>query len=96
MMEESSHLGVEDVARFGPAEDGAVVRASLACPYCLHQPAHVMIATHTTTGEAICICSRCRSQWSVLLDAGQSLRLCLAPPRGLWVQVHQFGRGRSE
>ena len=87
---------VDDVARFAAGEDEEVVRASLACPYCLHQPSHVLIAAHTTSGEAICACSRCQLQWSVLLDADQLLRLRLAPPRDLWVQVQPFGRGSVE
>jgi hypothetical protein len=84
---------VDDVARFAAGDDERMVRASLACPYCLHKPSHVLVADHIYGGEAMCACSRCQTQWSVVLDADQVLRLRLAPPRDLWVQVQTFNGG---
>jgi hypothetical protein len=82
---------LDDVARFRPLEDGAVVLASLACPYCLHDPAHVLVNNRSDSADAICACGHCDLQWSVALDRDQAMRLLMAPPRSLWLQ-HRFER----
>jgi hypothetical protein len=78
----------DDVARFRPDEDDAMVMAALMCPYCLRRPAHVIVNHHHEGGNAICACARCDLQWSVGLDAEQTLRLLMAPPQGLWMAFH--------
>jgi len=83
---------VDDVARFRPGEDDAVVTAALMCPYCLSRPAHVIVHHHHECGSAMCVCARCDVQWSVGLDAGQTLRLLMAPPNGLWMVFHPSSR----
>jgi hypothetical protein len=77
---------IDDVARFAPSENDDVVAAALDCPYCLSQPAHVLIHDSGDGATALCACSRCDLQWSVALDPDQALRLFVAPPRGLWIQ----------
>lgn len=77
---------LDDLARFAPAEDAAVVEASFACPYCLRAAAEVMLdmdITRSAGGEALCSCERCAVLWRVALDADQSLRMAVAPPAGL-------------
>jgi hypothetical protein len=82
---------LDDVARFSAGEDGPVVAAALMCPYCLGRPAQVLVTDRLEGSDAICTCARCRVQWSVALDREQTLRLFLAPPRGLWI-LHHFER----
>jgi hypothetical protein len=66
-------------------EEG-VAAASLLCPFCLHQPGHVLLRFLPEAAEALCACGRCDLQWSTALDADEALALRHAPPRGLWIQ----------
>jgi hypothetical protein len=69
-----------EVARFRPDEPDAVVQASFACSYCLHEPS-VAVADHGDGGSAVaCRCDRCVVDWVVLLTDEQSLRIQLRPP----------------
>jgi len=78
-----------DIARFGAAEEPAVVEACFACPYCLRAPAEVILDIDDAEdgGEALCSCERCAVLWRLGLDADQSLRMALAPPRGLAIRA---------
>jgi hypothetical protein len=80
---------VDDVARFVPTDDEAVVLASLMCPCCLCRPAQVVVTDLPEGADASCACARCALRWSVALDFEQAFRLFIAPPRGLWIK-HRF------
>jgi hypothetical protein len=66
--------------------DEDVARAWLRCPFCRHQPSHVLLRCLPEAAEAACACGRCDLQWSTVLDADEALALRHAPPPGLWIQ----------
>lgn len=82
----------DDLARFDPDDDEAVVVAALVCPYCLGRPTRVMLNDVVEGAAAVCACSDCELRWSVGLNREQALRLFTKPPRGLWIH-HRSGRG---
>lgn len=82
-------MTVTDCARFLAEDPGELVAASFACPWCLAQPASLAVEVGTHEGVAHVCCPECAERWDVALDAGQVMRLSLAPPSALPVR---FGR----
>jgi len=85
---------LEDAARFRNEDADELVAAAFACPVCLRRPLRVLL-TPAADDEAVghCLCVRCDAQWDVRLDAGQHLRMTLAPPHGLWLRTGRRGPG---
>ncbi len=79
-----------EVARFRPDDPDPVVQASFACNYCLHQPDEATIEQAPDGAAVRCLCLPCDHDWTVLLDAEQSLRVALRQPwSGLPTVVHR-------
>lgn len=76
---------LDDVARFRPVDDGAVVAASFACPLCLRRASWVLLVSDDAGGSAGCRCISCDVPWLVFMQRDQLLRMRLAPPPGLLV-----------
>jgi hypothetical protein len=74
---------LHDVARFDQADPDVIVTACLACPVCLRRPSAVFLPEDDSA--AGCVCHGCDIRWTVSLGFGQSLRMKLAPPAGLFV-----------
>jgi hypothetical protein len=74
---------MNDVARFRPQDPPELVRASFACPLCLHEASVVRLPQSDDEPAAQCACLPCHAGWEVALSATQMLRLALAPPPGL-------------
>jgi hypothetical protein len=67
-----------DVARFRETDPDSLVRASLACPWCLHADEierDPRLDPHDCS--VLCRCPRCAEEWSVYLAPHQILRLAL-------------------
>ena len=76
-------LALADVARFLPADPEAVVAAAFTCPCCLRVDADVrgdVAHQHVDDVTLECGCRICGTEWKVMLDADQVLRLALHPP----------------
>ena len=70
--------GYVDSARFDPDDPEEIVRAALACPYCLSD--HDVSAGFIGVGcqpRMRCLCHRCQQDWVVFLSPAQALRLGL-------------------
>jgi DNA-directed RNA polymerase subunit M/transcription elongation factor TFIIS len=67
-----------DTARFRADDPAALVAASLACPFCLHDEG---IEWHLEDDDydpsVTCHCPRCEEDWRVYLAPDQELRLGL-------------------
>ena len=84
-------MQVTEVASFRPVDPDVLVRASLACPRCLHD-----VEWELTGGPddhtAVCECPACGDRRDLGLTPEQALRLDLGgdltsdgtPPPGLW------------
>jgi len=80
-----------EVATFLPQDPDLLVRASLACPRCLHD-VEWEIAGAAEDASARCTCPSCGERREVLLSPEQALRLGLGgdlgddgmPLPGLW------------
>lgn len=73
-----------DVARFLPSDPDTLVRASLACPLCLHDADVEWEAALEGYDPSVrCRCPTCEARWRVYLAPEQALRLGLmhAPAR---------------
>lgn len=67
---------LQDVARFRADDADELVAASFACPLCLHVDVALDIASQTSLGPlADCRCRRCASDWFVLVEEDQLVRL---------------------
>ncbi len=67
-----------DIARFAPDECDELVRASLACPFCLRtEPVEWEDALEGYDPSVQCRCPSCQQQWRVYLAPFQALRLGL-------------------
>jgi hypothetical protein len=87
---------LDDVARFAPNESEVLCEAAFACPVCLHRPAMVLLVESDDGGAARCLCANCDVTWSVLMTAEQLLRIVLAPPDALAIQVASGLAGRRD
>lgn len=77
-----------DTARFAVDDADPLVSASFACPYCLDHPTHAVFNLEEPNGSAIvCRCDDCHRSWIVAVNAGQALRLAIAPPIGLELET---------
>lgn len=74
---------MDDDARFLPDDPAELVRASFACPHCLHTASMVRLPGSCDEPVAQCACLPCSAGWEVGLSAMQMLRLALSPPPGL-------------
>jgi len=73
-----------EMARFFPDDPDALVQASFACPYCLHQPTEATIDESGDGAVVDCACLPCAHDYAIALTAEQSLRLLLRQP---WADV---------
>ena len=78
---------LEDTARFELADDAAVVEASFCCQLCLRRTVLVIVEADEDSGHASCYCALCRAHTDVALNATQVLRLRLAPPPAVPIQL---------
>lgn len=85
---------MDDVARFRPEDPDQLVRASFACPLCLHEASMVRLPRGDDDPVAQCACLPCHAGWEVALSPTQMLRLALAPPAGL-VSPPMWGVGST-
>jgi hypothetical protein len=70
-----------DSARFAVDDPDPLVMASFACPYCLQTPADALFNLDEPNGSALlCHCESCNTRWIVAVNAGQAMRLAIAPP----------------
>jgi hypothetical protein len=70
-----------DSARFAVDDPDPLVVASFVCPYCLQSPADALFNLDEPNGSAIlCHCADCSRRWVVAVNAGQAMRLAIAPP----------------
>lgn len=70
-----------DSARFAVDDPDPLVIASFMCPYCLRTPADALFNLDEPNGSAIlCHCADCSRRWVVAVNAGQAMRLAIAPP----------------
>lgn len=77
-----------DTARFLVDDLDPLVAASFACPYCLAEPSSAVFNLDEPGGSALlCRCEDCRTGWVVSINAGQAMRLAIAPPDGLVLQT---------
>ncbi len=70
-----------DIARFRPDDPDALVRAALACPFCLQSEA--VDADEDLEGydpSVRCRCPSCQARWRVYLAPDQALRIGLMHP----------------
>jgi hypothetical protein len=74
---------LDDVARFQPDDDSALVAAAFACPMCLRRPDLVKVSVDRPASSADCSCDICEIRWTVSLGGLQCLRMRVAPPREL-------------
>ena len=82
---------LDDLARFYPNDDDPLVAAAFACPTCLRTPRFVRLGGGGSEPRAHCRCPGCRLDWTIALNAPQTLRLGFDPPAPLAV-----GRDDSE
>jgi hypothetical protein len=71
-----------DVARFRPDDPDELVKASLACNFCLHvAEVDWRLAGDGYDPSVQCECHRCEAHWRVYLTPEQALRLELMAAR---------------
>ncbi|MBA2349128.1 MAG: hypothetical protein H0V81_12620, partial [Solirubrobacterales bacterium] len=70
---------LDDVARFHPNDDPALVAASFACPLCLGLDGSAQLVLDDGDAEVERACP-CGASWCVAVDAAQVMRLTLHPP----------------
>ncbi|MCD6728325.1 MAG: hypothetical protein LT070_13935 [Solirubrobacteraceae bacterium] len=68
-----------EVATFLADDPDVLVRASLACPVCLHGPGAVDLRRDGDDWWVECWCVECRNRRRVELSQDQALRLTVAP-----------------
>jgi hypothetical protein len=69
---------VADTARFAADDCEPLVRASLACPLCLHgDTVEWQLVGDGYEPSVECSCGSCHERWSVYLTPWQALRLSL-------------------
>jgi hypothetical protein len=73
-------VSLDDYARFSPRDPLALVVASFTCPLCLCQASVMSLIREEEGGVASCRCERCEAAWMLAMEAGQFLRVALAPP----------------
>jgi hypothetical protein len=66
-----------ETAHFAPADSGALVAASLACPCCLSSAVRWSLAGGGYDRRARCACTTCGHERDVFLTPEQALRLSL-------------------
>jgi hypothetical protein len=67
-----------DVARFRPEDPDVLVRAALACPFCLDvEDVEFEDSLEGYDPSVQCRCPSCQTQWRVYLAPDQALRLAL-------------------
>lgn len=71
-----------DHARFEPDDPVELVRAALACPYCLMAAEEWTFVRSGPRPAVKCLCSDCQTDWYVFMTAEQALRLGLTDMLG--------------
>lgn len=82
-----------DCARFFAEDPAPLVAASFSCPWCLAELGDTTVEVGAHDSLAHCACPACARDWDLAIDAGQLMRLTLAPPSTLHVRFAREGGG---
>jgi hypothetical protein len=70
-----------ELATFRVDDPDVLVRAALACPYCLSSDQRVVLREAPDEWSLRCSCRTCGHQRRVEITDEQALRVAIAPPR---------------
>lgn len=75
-----TRLWVMELATFKPDDPDVVVRAALACPYCLSSDQRLVLRETPDEFSLRCACRTCGHRRRVEMTDEQALRMAIAPP----------------